>query len=330
MNRTSQSVLITGANGFIGSRLSRLFVEQGFKVVAGVRRTADVSLLAGIPVEFRHGDVTDPGSLPDMVRGVDCIIHNAGLVKAKSRQRFFEVNETGTSNLLQAVASANPTVRKLVLISSLAAAGPSDSEKPITELDPPRPLTVYGESKLVAERVALTFKDKINIAMVRPPGVYGPGDKEMLTVFKTVNSRIRPLFGNPARRIQLVHVDDLCFGIFRATVAETRSGSIFYIAENRSYAMSELVGLLKEACGKRAFPLYVPAPLFKLIASISEYTLRLFGATPMLTREKSRELLASWEISTEKAKTELGFESRIGFAEGAKQTFDWYRAHGWL
>ena len=142
--------------------------------------------------------------------------------------------------------------------------------------------------------------------------------------------RIRPCFGNTRRRLQLVHVDDLCRGILAATVANTVSGSLYFVAENRSYSMSELITLLEEACERRGFPLYVPSWLFRIIASISEYTLRLVGITPMLTREKAGELLASWEVATDRARNELAFESQIPFPVGAKQTFDWYRTHRWL
>ena len=94
--------------------------------------------------------------------------------------------------------------------------------------------------------------------------------------------------------------------------------------------MKELVRLLEKGCGRKAFPLYIPAPLFKLIAFFSEFSFRLVGATPMLTLEKAAELLESWEMNFDKAKRELGFISQISFEQGARETFQWYREHGWL
>ncbi len=327
---TGQSVLITGANGFIGSRLCDLFLKHGFRVIAGVRRSSNLTLLSDLAVEYRYGDVTQVESIAAMVSGVDFVIHNAGLVKAISREQFFEVNAGGTAQLMAGILQHNPSCKKVVLISSMAASGPSVNGKPKLEEDSPHPVTVYGESKLAGETEALKFASKLPILILRPSGVYGPGDKETITFFKSAAKGIRPYFGDTSRRLQLVHVDDLCRCVLAAVKSPTPSGEIFFVAEKQALSLRELVDCLCRAAGKKGFPLVVPGPLFRFLAVLSEFSFKLVGATPMLTREKANELLASWEISTEKAHRLLGFESQVPFEEGSKQTFAWYRQHGWI
>ena len=324
------SVLITGANGFIGSRLCRRFLDEGYHVFAGVRRTADLSLLRDLAVDYRYGDVTQSDSLPAMVAGVDHIVHNAGVVKARTAATFLKVNEEGTRLLFEAAAVHCANVKKIVYISSVAAAGCSLNGLAVTESDPPHPMTAYGRSKLAGEQVALSYGDRLPVVAVRPPGVYGPGDREVFTFFQTVYRRLKPCVGNMKRKLQLVHVDDLCRGIFLATIRPTPPKVVYFIAENRSYTMAELVGHLQAGCGRKGLPVWVPDPVFRLIGAVSKTCFRMVGATPMLTREKAGEILASWEITTDKAQRELGFESQIPFAEGAKQTFEWYIREGWL
>ncbi len=224
----------------------------------------------------------------------------------------------------------NPDIKKIIYISSLAAAGNSSKNIPVTENDNPHPITTYGQSKLAGEKIALSYKDKLNVCVIRPSGVYGPGDKEIMTLFKTVNSRLKPFIGNCSRKLQLVHVDDLCRGISKAMTTNTKSGSIYFICEKKAYSLKEMMNILEIASGKKAIPIYIPSFLFKLIAVISEFSFKIVGATPMLTREKTAELLASWEVSTAKAKQDLDFESNIDFLNGAKETYQWYREKGWL
>lgn len=324
------SILITGANGFVGARLCRKFINEGFIVYAGVRRTADLSRLADLTVQLRYGDMVNPESLPEMVAGVDYIIHNAGVVKAKNNQTFFDINETGTENLLKATIDYNPNVRKFIYISSLAAAGPSNDGKPVTEADEPRPLTTYGQSKLAGERMALSYADKFSVLSIRPPGVYGPGDTEILPFFQTVKKGLKPFIGNCSRKLQLVHVDDLCRGIFMAMISDSNSGEIYFIADKDAYSMKELITNLQVAIGRSAIPIYIPSVLFKLIARLTQSISNLFGITPMLSVEKANELLASWEMSVDKAKQDFEFESEIKFVDGARETYQWYKKEGWI
>ncbi len=330
MDSNKRTVLITGANGFVGTRLCAKFLDENFHVIAGVRKSSDLSNLDGLDVTFRYGDVTKPDTLSEMVKDVDYIIHNAGVVKAKKKETYFDVNEVGTKLLLDAVTSHNQNLKKLIYISSLAAAGPSVNNIPVTEEDVPHPITMYGKSKLAGEKVLFSFKEKLSVVSVRPPGIYGPGDKEIFSFFKTVHKGIKPYIGNIQRKLQLVHVDDLCDGIYKALLSDTKSGSIYFISEDRSYTMENLIQLLEEAVGKKGFPLILPASIFKAISYISKAAFKLVNATPMLTPEKANELLASWEVSTEKAKNELGFVSQMPFAEGAKQTYNWYIEKHWL
>jgi nucleoside-diphosphate-sugar epimerase len=330
MSTTATTVLITGANGFVGARLCRRFLKDGWKVVAGVRKTSNLDNLDGQTVEYRYGDVCDTDTLPSMVAGADVIVHNAGVVKARRARTFYEVNEKGTENLLKAVTQHNPDLSRFVYISSLAAAGPSRRGQPRTEDDPPAPVTEYGRSKLAGERAVLAYADELPVVVVRPPGIYGPGDKEIFTFFQAVHRHLRPAIGDQSRLLQLVHVDDLAEGVCLAATRPVSAGRAYFVAEDRAYSMHELTGLLIEAIGRRTVPVYLPAGLFRLVAAISETVCRLYGGTPMLTREKAAELLADWEVSIERAGTELGYRPRIPFARGAVETYQWYRKQGWL
>jgi nucleoside-diphosphate-sugar epimerase len=324
------SVLITGANGFVGSRLCRSLKADGYHVIAQVRKNSDLRLLEPLDLEYRYGDITRPETLPEIVSGVDYIVHNAGVIKADTKDWFFEVNERGTRNLLDAVLEHNPTVRRVVHISSVAAAGPSTAGRPLTESDEPHPITTYGESKLAGEKAARSYADRINLTVVRPPGVYGPGDRGIYSMFQTVYKHLKPLIGDGNRKLQLVHVDDLCLGVSKALAAATESGRVYFIAEKDAYTYRELINTLVAASGRWTVPLYLPSPLFRAIATISEFSFRAIGVTPLLTREKTRELNSSWEMDVSHAREDLKFESQIRFADGAADTFKWYIRQGWL
>lgn len=330
MTDNKHSVLVTGANGFVGSRLCRHLQQVGFHVIAGVREGADRSLLSDLDLEYRFGDINRPETLPEMVKTVDFVVHNAGITKTTNKPYFFTVNEHGARNLMEAVVEHNPGVKRVVLVSSVAAAGPSVPGKPLRESDQPRPITAYGESKLAGEKAVLSFADRLDVISIRPPGVYGPGDKAIFEIFKTVHMHIKPMLGNPYRMLQLVHVDDLCYGIERGLVAEVKSGGAYFICEKKPYSYRDLINTVVAAVGHWTAPLILPSPLFRAVAVVSEAVFKALGATPRLTREKANELNSSWEMDVSKARDELGYESRIPFDEGARSTYQWYLDHGWL
>ena len=324
-----KTVLVTGANGFIGSRVCCLLIASGYAIRIICRRTSDLSLLNDVPHDKFIADITDQKTLTPAVNGVDYIIHLAGLIKAKNQAAFFRANQHGTLCLLNAVKNHNLDLKKFVLVSSVAASGPS-SETPRREDDPPQPITVYGRSKLAGEEALRPFYDLFPIAVVRPPAVYGPGDKAILSLFSTVNRGWRPYLAGGHNRVQMVFVDDLARGIKAAMESDRSAGETYYIAESQAHSVREMIDIMARLLDKKGVGLYIPRWLAQIIALISETTAKMSGKAPLFSRDKARELTAEWRLDVSKARDQLDFETAVDFEHGAKIAIDWYRREGWL
>ncbi|MFH1699340.1 MAG: NAD-dependent epimerase/dehydratase family protein [Candidatus Zixiibacteriota bacterium] len=324
-----KTILVTGANGFIGSRVCRLLAASGYVIRIICRESSDLTFLDDIPYSKFVADITNPDSLIPAVTGADYIVHLAGLVKAKKRDAYFQINQQGTLNLLNAVRNQNINLTRFILISSTAAFGPS-SGNPRREEDPPRPVTIYGQSKLAAEESARPFFNLFPITILRPPGVYGPGDKAIFPLFDIVNKGIRPYMAGGKNRIQMIYVDDLAKAIKRAVETNTISGQAYIIADNQAHTIREMLDEIGTLLNKKGIGISIPLTFLKGMALFSELLFRALGQAPHFSREKVKELTADWEFDVSKAMGELGFEAQTNFTQGARLAIEWYRKKGWL
>jgi len=323
--------LVTGANGFIGSYLAECLVREGWDVRCLVRRTSNLRWIQSLPTERVYGEVTQPDSLRAAVDGVQVVFHLAGLTKARRRQDYFAVNAEGTAHLLRACAESGDSLERFVLVSSQAAAGPSDGPTPRKEEDPPRPLTTYGLSKLRAEQIAREYADRLPITIVRPSAVYGPRDRDLLVLYRYAVRGWKPLLGRAPRLISLVHVSDLVRGIVRAATSERAVGQTYFIANPRPTEWEEFADAVARAVGRRARALVLPTWALYPAAWVSELAAWFAGRPATLNREKIREIRERyWVCSVDKAREELGFETEVSIEDGVRETILWCLEQGWL
>lgn len=325
------NILVTGANGFVGSHICEALFNRGYTVKALVRKTSNLANIKELPVQLIYGDLCDASSLPDAVRGVDVVINNAGLTKALKLDDFEKVNASGTKNILEAILQHNPGLRLFMQISSTAACGPAPSATPISEDHPPNPLTAYGRSKLNSERIALSYKDKFPVIAFRPSAVYGPRDTEMLSFFKAVKFGIKPTFGGGDSYINFTYVKDLALAIIKAIEAETISSGVYFVMEKKAYAYSEAGDIISEVLGRKAIDINIPGPILSVAGKVAEEIARLQKKPMVFSSEKAREIVQRyWLFDSSKIERELGFESPTDFRTGVAETIAWYKKEGWL
>lgn len=324
-------VFLTGANGFVGSNLTRDLIGRGYHVRALIRPRADRTRLDGLDVEWVEGDLDNHKALVQGVHGAQFVIHNAGRVRAPDEAAYHHANCVGTIKLLDAVEEAAPQIQRFVYVSSQAAAGPSTDDGPKTEDDPNVPHTPYGRSKLEGENAVMSRAGRLPVVTIRPPAVYGPEDTAILAMFQTVKWHLKPLFGATPQRISIVHVTDLVQGVTLALEKDEADGHIFFVAEDQQYSLAELLGHIQEAIGTWAVTIRIPKWTLMTIAGTGDLLGKAFGFVPRLNRDKARDFLQpNWTCSTAKANRMLGYRSRVPFCEGAKTTAEWYRKKGWL
>ena len=319
-------ILITGATGFVGSHLVEVLGARGTPARALVRETSDVSLLEQHGLATVSGDLGDQDSLRRAVGDAEVVIHLAAATRALSEEEFRATNAGGTRRLLDAM-EAEGGRRRLVYLSSLAAAGPAD-ERPVGTEDEPRPVTAYGRSKLEGEEEALG-RSGTDVVVLRPPAVYGPRDRDLLPFFQVADRGILPVIGRRDRRLQLIHARDLAEAIASAADPQAPTG-VYHVAEPRAYGWDEVLELMAAAVGRRGMRVPVPAAAVRGAAAASELVARVTGRPVIFDRDKARELLAGWMCETEAAERAFGFRAAVPLARGLEETAQWYRAYGWL
>jgi nucleoside-diphosphate-sugar epimerase len=327
------TTLVTGGSGFLGSHVVERLARAGRPVRALVRRSSDTSFLRTLPnVELAEGAVEDRASVTRALEGVTGIVHAAGLVKAKGPDDFMRVNHGGTENLVQAALAHPGSIRRFVLVSSLAALRPSDaSGTPVPEDAEPRPVTAYGKSKLAAERAILAHKDRLSVVILRPPAIYGPRDREILTFFKSIKLGILPLLGSTQNKLSMIYGSDCAAACAAALDRELVSGSAYHVDDGSVHTLEELIVLAEKAMGKKArFRFHLPRRLVETAAFGSELYGRATNRAVMLTRDKLNELFEQWVCDSSRARRDLGFQPEVSFEDGVHRTMAFYRDAGWL
>ncbi|HEU0074568.1 MAG TPA: NAD-dependent epimerase/dehydratase family protein [Dehalococcoidia bacterium] len=321
-------VLITGANGFVGSHVAeRLAARDGVALRLMLRSTSRLAFLEGVEYERVEGDLRDEASLAAAVQGAGTVIHVAGLVSALTEARYHEVNARGTEALVRAAKAGG--VKRFVYVSSLAALGPSLDG--VTPPATPRPVSGYGRSKLAGEYPVLAEKDAMSVAVVRPPAVYGERDRGLLPFYRIAKLGFVPVYGDGHRRLSFIHAHDAADAIIAAALAEGPSGAIYTINDGSIHTWRSLIAAFAKAAGRKVRSLPVPPLLFHLGAYGGGLVQTLIRRPLPLSPDEVQHMRArAWLADNEPILRDLGWQPRIDIEQGFAQAYRWYRECGWL
>jgi dihydroflavonol-4-reductase len=316
-------VLVTGANGFIGSHLIPALLERGHTVRALVRPTSDLTALRGLPITLYLGDVRAPDTLRAPVEGVEIVFHLAAALLVPEQATFDEVNTQGTLNMLHAVEQyAGPGFQRFLLTSSLAGAGPGADQTPLTEDAAPHPVSWYGQSKAAAEAAVHSFADRIPATIVRPAAVYGERERDISQTFGAIAAGLHPTTGFQASYAVMVYVGDLVQGMIAAAESPNAVGQTYFLNHPEVLTTTQVVKTTGAAMDKpRGLTLPTPIWVLGLVAPLAELGYRYTRTRPATTRDKVKELRHRyWVADPGKAQRDFGWEAAHNLLEGMRIT----------
>jgi nucleoside-diphosphate-sugar epimerase len=338
MSETQKTVLVTGASGFIGSFLVEEGLKRGHTVYAGIRRSSSRGYLTDPRIRFVEFDfstrekvVATLGECHSKGIRFDYIIHNAGVTKAKKKEEFLEVNAGNTRNFIEALKETGQVPEKFIFISSLAAYGPGNPHtmEPVKHADEPKPIELYGRSKLEAEKY-IRGLDDFPWLIFRPTGVYGPREKDYFVFFQTISRGLEPYIGYKKQILTFIYVRDLVRLIYDA-LPSPHLRKAYFVSDGKEYESTLFAEITKKALGKKTVRITVPLPLVKAIATIGETVAGYFGTVPTLNTDKYNVLKSTnWRCETTPLRDDFGFEAEYDLARGVAEVLEWYKNEGWL
>ena len=324
-------VLVTGAAGFTGGHLARALHARGYDVRALVRRADQARELARAGIAGVAGDLTDAASLDAAVAGVEIVYNIAALYRQAGlpEETYRRVNATAVGDLI--VAARRAGVRRLVHCSTVGVHG--DVERPPAGEDAPfRPGDVYQRTKLEGERLAAetAAREGLELTIARPSGIYGPGDRRLLKLFRGVARRRFRILGDGRIFYHLTYVDDVVEGLRLCGEVPAAAGRAYILAGAEVTTLNELVGRIAAAAGVAPPRLHLPVWPVWLLGAACEIACAPLGIEPPLYRRRVDFFTKSRAFRIDRARAELGFAPAVGLDEGIGRTLAWYRAQGWL
>lgn len=326
-----KKVFVTGGTGFTGGYLCKALKAKGYDVDALVRKNSNTEALEKLGVNCIEGDLSDPNSIKGKLKDVNIVFHIAALYRQEgvSKNVFTRVNVDGTRTLLD--ESIAEGVKRFVHCSTVGVQG-EIANPPATEDAPYNPGDHYQVSKLEGEKLALSYfqEGKIDGVVVRPVGIYGPGDTRFLKLFRHIYKGNFKMIGKGKALYHLTFVEDLVDGIILAGETPAASGQIYTLGGNEYLPLTELVekiaGIFNKPVSKIRIPLW---PVYAA-AFLCEMLCRPLGIEPPLYRRRLDFFTKDRAFDISKAKTELNYNPRIPLDEGLNRTAQWYLENGYL
>ncbi len=309
---SARTVSVTGATGFIGGAVVRRLVSSGWKVRALIRPSTDPGMLLGPGVNPITGSLEDFTSLHHLLDGAQAVIHCAGVVRGVTKAQFNSVNVDGVARLAQA-AIARQTPPRFLLLSSLVAREPG--------------LSPYAASKRQGEDLLASSGSGLPWTVFRPPAVYGPGDRELLPLFRLMARGIAPRLGKPSARFSLLFIDDLAQAVSNWLESDNglRQGQVMELHDGREkgYSWSDVADVFESLTGRRVLQIPIPALVLQIPATLNWLAGGIFGYAPMLTPGKVRELTyPQWVCDNDSVTHAIGWVPKISLAEGLRRTLN--------
>lgn len=324
-------VLVTGATGFTGKRLTEILLQRGFDVRVIIRDRSRFKIPENNKLEIVVGDLKNMSDVDNAIQNVEIIFHVAALYRTAGAepQEYWDTHVKATENLLN--SAHRNGVKKFIHTSTVGIHGHIENP-PADENYRFKPGDIYQLTKLEGEKKAKEFHDKTGLPLViiRPSAIYGPGDMRLLKLFKIASKKYSIVLGSGEIFYHMVYVDDLVQGFILAAESSITNGEAFIIGGESYISLNKMIELISKILAKKSKIIHLPAKPFQIIGSACEKICIPLGINPPIYRRRVDFFTKSRAFDISKAKSLLNYKPKVSLEEGLAKTASWYKENGFI